>query len=138
MNKARFHVLLVEDDPNDAFFIRRALKHAGYGEVIECGRNGDEAIAYLSKSGVTGGDYRVLIMDLTMPRGDGFSVLKWMREHQMTMPVVVHSASDQPENITRVHELGAVFARKVPGYGDLVVRLDELLKRLPNPERDAS
>src|SRR5262245_12834582 len=109
-------VLLVEDDPNDAFLARTALRESGaFHQVIHLS-DGDEAIRYLN------GDppYNdrdnyplpgLVLLDLKMPKLTGFDVLAWLQRHSRLaaqIPVVVLTGSIYPEDMKKAQELGAV------------------------------
>jgi CheY-like chemotaxis protein len=79
-------ILVVDDDPNDLFFIRAAFAIVGLRTHIHTADSGHKAIAYL-KGTDSFGDRQAhplpdfVITDLKMPDGDGFSVLKFLQDH---------------------------------------------------------
>jgi len=107
-------VLIAEDDPSDVFFLKRAFVLAGVPAVLTFGRDGQEAIDYLE------GESRyadrkayplpdLMLLDLKMPRLDGFDVLNWLRQQPglKRLLVTVLTSSDQPQDINRAYDLGA-------------------------------
>jgi CheY-like chemotaxis protein len=115
MHNEPFTVLLVEDDLNDIFLVKRAFKLAQIGNPLQIVTDGEEAIAYLS-----GADKyadraahplpHLIVMDIRMPRKTGFEVLEWVKSDGRPLrriPVVVVSSSDDPADINRAYELGA-------------------------------
>jgi CheY-like chemotaxis protein len=107
-------ILVVEDDPNDLFFLKRAFATLQTRCVMQAVGDGAEAIDYLR--GVD--DYAersqfpvpsLILMDLKMPRVDGFEFLAWLRqEPELKMiPVVVLSSSNLAQDVRRAYELGA-------------------------------
>lgn len=115
MNAKRFTVLLVEDDLNDIFLVKRAFKMARLENPLQVVTDGQEAISYLR------GDEKyadreahplptLIVMDIKMPRKSGFEVLEWIRCQGgplRLVPVVIVSGSDYPPDINRAYELGA-------------------------------
>jgi CheY-like chemotaxis protein len=110
----RATILVVEDDPNDLFFLKRAFSAVRTQCGMQAVGDGAEAIDYLR--GVD--DYAdrdrfpvpaLILMDLKMPRVDGFEFLAWLRrEPELKMiPVVVFSSSNQTRDVRRAYELGA-------------------------------
>ena len=110
----RATILVVEDDPNDLFFLKRAFGSLQTECIMQAVGDGAEAIDYLR--GVD--DYAqrdrfplpaLILMDLKMPRVDGFEFLAWLRrEPELKMiPVVVLSSSNLADDIRRAYELGA-------------------------------
>ncbi|MBC8134379.1 MAG: response regulator [Fibrella sp.] len=73
-------ILMVEDDPNDAFLIQRALRRAGLPAAVHVS-NGEEAVDYLSARGkyVDRTLPRLMLLDLKLPRLSGLGVLRWLR-----------------------------------------------------------
>jgi CheY-like chemotaxis protein len=107
-------VLIAEDDPSDVFFLKRAFVLAGVPAVLTFVRDGQEAIDYLE------GESRyadrkayplpdLMLLDLKMPRLDGFDVLNWLRQQPglKRLLVTVLTSSDQPQDINRAYDLGA-------------------------------
>jgi CheY-like chemotaxis protein len=108
------HILLVEDREEDVFFFRRAFKSAGLAHAITHVPDGEEAIKYLSREAPYNDDTRypvpdVVVLDLKMPKKDGFEVLEWLREDKALKPapVVVLTSSNRDEDVNRAKELGA-------------------------------
>jgi CheY-like chemotaxis protein len=112
--KGNANILLVEDHQDDVFFFRRALKSAGLGHCITAVSDGEEAIKYLS--GQPPYDDRdrwpvpdVVVLDLKMPKKDGFEVLEWLRDQNALRPapVVVLTSSNLAADQKRAKDLGA-------------------------------
>ncbi len=107
-------VLIVEDDPYDTKLIMRAIKKARMLNPVQTVEDGEAAIAYLS--GKPPYEDRTLyplpvlvLLDLKMPKRDGFEVLQWLRSQPALgrVPVVVLTSSNQTLDINRAYELGA-------------------------------
>ena len=107
----RCALLHVEDEDASAFLFRAALDQAGVGVSVYRVSDGDQALAFLNKSGV----YRmarrpdVIVLDLNMPRIDGWTVLSGIRANDrlQAIPVVVLSTSFRQEDQIRSLALGA-------------------------------
>jgi CheY-like chemotaxis protein len=107
-------VLLVDDSDVDALLMKTVFGRSGFVQPLRFARNGEEAIAYLGGEGL----YRdrtlfpfptVVLLDLNMPRKNGFEVLDWVR-HQPALKrlrIYVLSASSRTEDIQRAYDLGA-------------------------------
>lgn len=107
-------ILLVEDDPNDAFLIQRAFRHANAANSIQHAINGEEAVSYLLGSGKYGDRHThplpiLVLLDLKMPRMSGFEVLEWLRKQTQfsALPVIVLTASAHSRDIELAYKLGA-------------------------------
>jgi CheY-like chemotaxis protein len=107
-------MLMVEDDDNDVFFFERALKQAEITHPFYRVRNGEEAIAYLRGEGpyrdrAQFPQPRFLLLDLKMPRKNGFEVIEWVRQQPglRRLPIVVFSSSREYPDVNRAYELGA-------------------------------
>ncbi len=108
------HILVAEDDPTDAFFLQRAFNRAGVPVILHFVRDGQEAISYLRGTGMFQDRAvyplpQLLLLDLNMPRIDGFHVLEWIREQPAfnQMQIVIFSSSDEAKDVNRAQNLGA-------------------------------
>jgi CheY-like chemotaxis protein len=107
-------ILLVEDDESAAMLMTTVFKRVGFAPPLQFASDGVEAIAYLSGDGVYGDRTKyplptVMLLDLNMPRKNGFEVLEWIRLQPALkqLHVYVLSASGQTEDIRRCYNLGA-------------------------------
>jgi CheY-like chemotaxis protein len=116
------HILLADDDPNDILIIRRSLEAAGVSNPLKVVRDGVEAVNYLAGKGAYTDRQQyplpaLMLLDLKMPRLDGFDVLTWWRENgqRNKFPIVVLSGSALPQDIEMTKSLGAYAYRVKPG-----------------------
>jgi CheY-like chemotaxis protein len=107
-------ILLVEDDENDAFFLRHALSDAGCIHPVNVVKHGQQAIDYLAGAGEFADRNRhplprLLLLDLKLPGLGGLDVLGWLRQQPVlsTLVVIVFTSSQQPADIERAYRLGA-------------------------------
>jgi len=127
-------ILLVEDNPDDKLLAQRAFKKNGINTRLVTVRDGAEALDYLFGSGdYTGRDMRempeIILLDLKLPRVDGFEVLRRMRSQEMTrlLPVVVLSSSLEPQDLVKSYLLGAnSYIRKPVDFGEFTKVVREL------------
>ena len=106
--------MIAEDNEDHVLLLRRALQKGALLNPIFVVSDGEEAIAYLKGEGKYADRYEyplpsLLLLDLKMPRKNGFEVLEWIR-HQpglRRLRVVVLTTSDAPQDIDRAYELGA-------------------------------
>jgi CheY-like chemotaxis protein len=109
-----FTVLLVEDDLNDIFLVKRAFKIAKIENPLQVVTDGQEAMQYLRGEGKYADRTshplpKLIVMDIKMPRLSGFEVLEWVK-HEVPLrriPVIIVSSSEDPSDINRAYELGA-------------------------------
>ena len=107
------HILLVEDDAASAELAMQVLKKIAPGVTIHHVSDGVEALDFLEGRGEPAGREpqppTVVLLDLKMPRVDGFGVLERMRAMpaQRLSRVVVLSASAHDGDVERAYELGA-------------------------------
>lgn len=106
-------IVLVEDNEDDIFFMRRALKGAGITNPVRVLTDGQQATDFLTSSGSTGGTNspapNLVFLDLKLPYCTGFEVLEAMRrqgtlEHTQ---VVILTSSPEERDRRRARELGA-------------------------------
>ena len=106
----RVDVLLVEDDPNDAALAKRVLKGTGnIGYFVDHVSDGFEAKDYFSDYPRTSRRPRLILLDLKLPKLDGFAVLQQLRlmPEWTRVPVVVLSSSSIESDVFRSYDLGA-------------------------------
>lgn len=107
-------VLIVEDNEDDAFLIRRAFERANIVNTVQLVKSGEEAIAYLKGEGKYAnreeyGLPGLILLDLKMTGIDGFEVLRWVREESgLCSPrVVVLTNSTDVRDVNLAFRLGA-------------------------------
>jgi len=107
-------ILLADDSENDVFLMRVAFKKAGFSCALQSVCNGEQAVSYLSGEGVFE-DRKlyplpsILLLDLNMPRKNGFEVLAWARDQPAfkRLSIVIMTASTRPEDIELAFQLDA-------------------------------
>ena len=109
-----FTILLAEDDPNDVVLLERAFEKVDNRVSIQVMRDGERAMAYLERrppfdDPIAYPTPTLLLLDLKMPRMDGFGVLERLLWRPELRPrfVVVFTASQYPEDVRRAKVLGA-------------------------------
>jgi len=107
-------ILLAEDGEDQVILIRRAFAKAQLLNPLHVVSNGEEAIAYLQGEGKYSNrdEYPLpclLLLDLKMPRKNGFEVLEWIRQQPglSALRVVVLTGSDEMRDVNRAYQLGA-------------------------------
>lgn len=136
----RLKLLVAEDSKDDAFLLERALRQTGVAINATFVTDGQEAVNYVEGLGEFSDRQRypvpaVIMLDLKMPRLDGFDVLEWLKsqpDHRRT-PVIIFSSSDNRGDIDRAYNLGAsCYLTKPAATGempDLVRVLDAYWRR---------
>ncbi len=105
-------VLLAEDDDDHLFFSVRAIQEEHGADVqVATVRDGEEALDYLHRRGSYHDAVRpdLVVLDLKMPRRNGLEVLSEVKATAAlrSIPVVVFSSSDRPEDVRRSYDYGA-------------------------------
>ena len=118
-------VLVVEDEPGIAQFIRQGLSEAGY--AVDIARDGQEGLDYAFVAA-----YDVLVLDILLPKLDGLDVLRALRARGVKTPVLLLTAKDTVEDRVRGLDVGADdYLVKPFAFPELVARLRALLRRPP-------
>jgi CheY-like chemotaxis protein len=136
-------ILLVEDDPGDTLITREALDHSKVTNRLHCCSNGEEALAFLHRTGEFADAVRpdLVLLDLNLPRRDGREVLAEIKSDPdlRRIPVVVLTTSQAEEDVLRSYDLHAnAYVTKPVDFErfvDVVRSVDEFfftVVRLPN------
>jgi CheY-like chemotaxis protein len=115
MDNQHYTVLLVEDDLNDIFLVKRAFKMAQVQNPLQVVTDGQEAMLYLRGDGKYADRQtfplpKLMVMDIKMPRKSGFEVIEWVKGRPgplRRIPIVIVSSSENPDDINKAYELGA-------------------------------
>lgn len=101
-------VLIIDDNDDDRILWHRALQARGLKYILEAA-SGAQAVEILKRAEKEPGGVRpcLLLLDLSMPQKDGFEVLRWLRARPRwkTIPVIVLSNSEAPEDVRRAYKL---------------------------------
>jgi CheY-like chemotaxis protein len=133
-------ILHIEDDENDAILFLQACERAGLPAEIHRVVDADDAKSYLCAQG----GYmdrsvhpmpHIIVLDLKMPRVDGFQFLKWLRGQEGFggLPVLVFTASVSLEDKSRAFAEGASSYFVKPASFDALVKMVEGFKTSRNP-----
>ncbi|EJL22506.1 response regulator with CheY-like receiver, AAA-type ATPase, and DNA-binding domains [Caulobacter sp. AP07] len=124
----RTRILVVEDDPIILDLITTRLDLAGYDTYFA--RDGVEGLARLHELRP-----RAMVLDLNMPRLDGFGLLRKMALEGLSVPTMVLTARNQPDDVKQAIALGARdFLSKPFKDEQLLQRVGRLLRKArPKP-----
>jgi len=128
--KLKSLVLMVDDSDDDGTLLELAFQKLEQFRLVGRVSDGRQAIAYLKGEGDFGNRRKhplpnVLLLDLRMPRVDGFDVLEWLRTQSFPhLRVVVFSGSDCRADVEKALGMGAHFYRTKP------LRFDEQVSML--------
>jgi CheY-like chemotaxis protein len=118
-------VLLVDDSPNDAMLMAAVFQRAGFEHPLQFVTRGEEAVVYLRGEGRYADRTLfprpgVVLLDLNMPRQNGFEILAWIRRQPLLSRVRVYilSASRRQQDIDLAFDLGANAFLVKPGSFD--------------------
>jgi len=139
-------ILLVEDDDGHARLLEKNLHRGGIINRLVRVVDGQEAVDYVSRAGAYRDtraypDPSVVLLDVRMPRLDGFEVLAHMKNDPtlMKIPVIMLTSTDNQNEINRAYELGAngyvVKPVGMESFIDRVVKLGMFIEVIELPER---
>ncbi len=113
--------------------MREAIRKEALPVELFVAKDGQEAIDFIARA-ETDPDApspQLLLVDLNLPKRDGFEVLRRLRESEKCgdVPVLVVTSSDSPTDQTAAAELGAWYFRKPPSYEEFL-KLGRVMKRM--------
>ena len=121
-------ILVAEDDRKVASFIRQGLEEEGY--AVDVAPDGAAAVD-LALSGTS---YDLIVLDVMLPKRDGFAVLRALREHRMAAPVLLLTARDSVPDKVAGLDLGADdYLTKPFAFDEFLARVRALLRRRAEP-----
>lgn len=101
-------IFSLDDDENDSLLLKAALKAVGFKGIVEFASDVQDAIELLGRPDRKSVPDLVLV-DINMPRQNGFECLKWLRSNESLrcIPVAMFTTSSHPEEIAKAYEFGA-------------------------------
>lgn len=119
-------VLIVEDEPKSAAYLQKGLSEQGY--VADIAADGEDGL-YLARSS----NYDLLILDIMLPRRDGWSVMAELRRTGKQTPVLFLTARDSVSDRVKGLDLGADdYLVKPFAFSELLARVRTILRRGPS------
>ena len=120
-------VLLIEDEPAAAHVLAKGLREQTY--AVDVAGDGDAALFQVGTN-----DYDAVILDVMLPRRDGFAVCRTIRESGCTVPILMLTARDAVEARIEGLDAGADdYLVKPFDFGELLARLRALIRRGRQP-----
>jgi len=124
-------VLVAEDDDGLRSVLARGLRESDY--VVDAVGDGDEAVRFLR-----GYEYALVVLDWRMPGMSGLDVVRWMRRHQRSTPVLMLTARDAPaDRVTGLDEGADDYLIKPFDFAELLARMRALQRRPPAVQQPA-
>lgn len=118
-----FRILIAEDDPSTARLLCAIVKRAGYEPLIAA--DGVQALELLDHNHID-----LLLCDVMMPRMDGFTLTRTIRESGSMLPILMLTAKDMPQDKHTGFIVGTDdYMTKPPDRQELVLRIKALLRR---------
>lgn len=116
-------ILVIEDEKKIADFIKRGLKEEGYAvDVSHDGENG----LFLAKTN----DYDLILLDLMLPRIDGLTLCKKLRQEKITTPVIMLTARDTlKDKVTGLDSGADDYITKPFAFEELLARVRAILRK---------
>jgi len=122
-------ILLVEDDPNLGLLLQDYLQLKGKFDVVLC-TDGEEGIKMFNKQ-----SFDLCILDVMMPKKDGFTLGKEIRKTNEQVPIIFATAKAMMEDKASAYDLGGDdYITKPFRIEELLLRINALLKRVANAE----
>lgn len=122
------NVLLVEDDPNLGMLLQEYLTHKDFHVVLK--RNGEEGLLAYRK-----GSFDIILLDVMMPKMDGFSVAEEIRKDDSETPIIFLTAKSLKEDKIKGLTIGADdYITKPFSMEVLELKINAILRRVEKKE----
>ena len=119
-------ILIVEDERKTAAYLTKSLSESGFG--VDPAHRGDDGLHLALTQ-----QYEAIILDVTLPERDGWSVLAAVRQAGKTTPVLFLTARDAVADRVKGLELGADdYLLKPFAFSELLARVRSILRRGPS------
>src|SRR5210317_2053736 len=119
----KIQIVLAEDEPALGQIIKESLETRDF-EVILC-KNGEEAYQEYKKT-----KPQLLVLDVMMPKKDGFTLAKEIRMEDRSIPIIFLTAKSQTQDVVEGFSIGGNDYLKKPfSMEELIVRMNSLLDR---------
>jgi CheY-like chemotaxis protein len=134
---ARPAIVLVEDSPADCYLFQEALKAHSVEIDLVVFHDGEDAMSFLQIAEANGPQPQLFVLDLNLPKVDGFTLLRHLRASTRFARslVIVLTSSDSPADRTESQRLGATrFLRKAENVTDFLDIGREIKSMLLGPQ----
>lgn len=124
-------VLIVEDNPDEAFMIKRATAKSSVPVDAIIAGSGEDAVKLLFHETSSPLTPNLIILDLKLPGMSGFDVLRKIKSSNDTsfIPVIILSSSELMEDRIEAYGAGAIsFIRKPLGFIELIATMDLIIR----------
>lgn len=133
------HIIMVDDDEDDIFIMRKELRKAGFSDNDFLALSGGPELLLFLKEREQQMDEELLpdliLLDINMPRMDGFEVLAQLKSDETVrdIPVIMFSTSSQKADLNRSFSLGAadylVKPRELNEFREMIAKIKDFLRK---------
>ena len=118
-----FNILVVDDDKNTRMFLSAVLENVGYNVYTAC--NGEDALCMMDREHVD-----LVVLDIMMPKMDGYEFTRILRESQNNLPILMVSAKQLPADKHKGFSVGTDdYITKPIDDEEMIYRIKALLRR---------
>ncbi len=128
----KLKILLAEDDPNLGMLLQEYLKAKDY--EVELAHDGNEGLDFF----LANGDFDMCILDVMMPKKDGFSLAKEIRLKDPQVPIIFLTAKSMKEDTIQGFKSGADdYMTKPFSMEELLMRIAAIFRRMNRQQEDS-
>jgi len=132
LKKENINILLAEDEPALGMIIKESLETRNFSVTL-C-KNGVEAYEQYKNT-----NPQLLVLDIMMPKKDGFTLAKEIRKEDTKIPIIFLTAKSQTQDVVEGFSIGGNDYLKKPfSMEELIVRMNSLLERSSLQEENQS
>lgn len=130
MQNNKPYILLVEDDLNLGLLIMDLLQDEGFN--VKLCKDGESGLSCFQKD-----KYSLCLLDVMLPKIDGFTIANEIREHDKNIPIIFITAKSLKEDKLKAYAIGADdFIVKPFDEDELIWKIKAILKRIPEQQKE--
>jgi two-component system, chemotaxis family, response regulator Rcp1 len=140
MAQSPYRLWIAEDNPADVYLIEEALRRHDFPYNLAVADNGEDMLTMLARLDRDPAETcpDLFLIDLNLPRRSGDEILAYIRQSSRcaTVPAIVITSSDSPQDRARARKLGASFYFRKPADLENFMTIGGIIQKFLEPQND--